>query len=660
MIHRYFAALFLLSPLVVLTNLPFPYTLPRWIFITILCTVWSLFLVSDVIKKTVAPLTRIDIAFSFFVLVLAAATFFSVDPLHSMWGSLERSFAFSLWPALLIAHFGLKQSLLQQDDKTFLFRFFAATVAAAALWGIFQKIVPGFSTTFSGARIGGTLGNAIFFGSYLTLSIGVLAVKIFEEKKYSSWWYLFAASITLSVVSLFLTQTRGPLVGLFAGVASALAAYIVTTRPYKRAIVIGSASLFLAAAAFGIFAFKTNIITTTTISTRLHNWSMAWNGFTNRPILGWGPENFSLAADKYFEPKLAEYSIAETHADKPHNYFLEIAVTSGIFGIFAYLFLLLTASVAARSIHQTPREFSLLLGILIAAAVQNLSSFETHGSVIIFVFVLAYISTRLDSVATKKIQLPLFLTLAFSVILIVTQSVLPTAKDSSNLHTLITLNTDYQTEHESIIALQTKIATTPFPLDYFTTLSHAIVGQYWQNPTGFDALTQKEKQLHDADILWLRATISEMSNKYSNSGLWKSALANSAYQLFSLTKNSDDAKLSEKIYTGYAAISPQRQEPLLQIGQLALLQNNPEKALTFFDAAIALNPEYKTPHWQKTLTLFALKKHADAWSELSYLMSVNFEIKPPQVANYIYNQLLGNALHQEAESFRTYFEAGSF
>jgi O-antigen ligase len=660
MIHRYFAALFLLSPLVVLTNLPFPYTLPRWIFITILCAVWSLFLVSDVIKKKVAPLTRIDVAFSFFVLALAAATFFSVDPLNSMWGSLERSFAFSLWPALLIAHFGLKQSLLQQDDKTLLFRFFAATVAAAALWGIFQKIVPGFSTTFSGARIGGTLGNAIFFGSYLTLSIGVLAVKIFEEKKYSSWWYLFAASITLSVVSLFLTQTRGPLVGLFAGVTSALAAYFFTTRPYKRAIVIGSVSLFLAAAVFGIFAFKTNIITTTTISTRLHNWSMAWNGFTNRPIFGWGPENFSLAADKYFEPKLAEFSIAETHADKPHNYFLEIAVTSGIFGIFAYLFLLLTASSAARSTHQTPREFSLLLGILIAAAVQNLSSFETHGSVIVFVFVLAYISSYTNPIATKKIQLPLFLTLAFSTILIVTQSVLPTTRDSSNLHTLITLNTDYQTEHESIIALQTKAQTTPFPLDYFTTLSHAIVGQYWQNSTGFDMLTPKEKQLHAADILWLRATISEMSNKHSNSGPWKSALANSAYQLFSLTKNSDDAKLAEKLYTEYTTLSPRRQEPLLQLGQLALLQNNPEKALTFFDAAIALNPEYKTPHWQKTLTLFALKKHTDAWRELTYLMSTNFEIKPPQVANYIYNQLLVNAMQHEAESFRTYFEAGSF
>lgn len=660
MIHRIFAALFLVSPLVILTTLPFPYSLPRWILITLLSAVWSLVLIRDVVKKTIAPITRLDRAFVFFVLALAASTIFSADPLRSMWGSLERSFAFSLWPTLLVCYFGLKQALSKQDNKTFLFRFFAVTVAAAALWGIFQKIVPGFSTTFSGNRIGGTLGNAIFFGSYLTLSIGIIAAKLSDEKKYSAWWIFSATSIALAGVSLFFTQTRGPLLGLFAGIVVSLAAYFFATKPYKKAIAVGFVSVCALAIAIALFAFNKKIVTPTTITTRLYNWNMAWHGVVDRPIFGWGPESFSLAADKYFEPKLAEYSIAETHADKPHNYFLEIAVTSGLVGLVAYLLWLACAFDAARTARFAPPEFAALLGTLVASAVQNASSFETHGSVVVFIFLLAYLSSRQTPVSAKKIHLPLFLALGFYSFFVVTKTTLPIATDASHVLTAITLNKSYTSEHTSILALQKNLPSTAFPLDYFTILSHAIVGQYWQNPAGYAALTERERELHLADVAWLRSTISELSSIHAQSGAWKSALANSAYQLFSLTKNADDAKLAEKLFTEYAQLSPQRQEPLLQLGQLALLQNNPEKALPFFDAAIALNPEYRMPHWQKTLTLFALKKHTDAWSELSCLMSTGFEIKPPQVANYIYNQLLGASMEQEAEKFRTYFEGGNF
>jgi O-antigen ligase len=660
MLHRIFAALFLVSPLVVLTNLPFPYTLPRWIFITILCAFWSALLVRDVVKKTISPLTRLDIAFVLFVLALGLSTIFSVDRTHSIWGSLERSFAFSLWPTLLVAYFGLKQALTREENKTFLFRFFALTVATAALWGILQKLLPGFSQTFSGARIGGTLGNAIFYGSYLTLSIGIIAIKLFEEKKYSSWWFVSGASVILAGISLFFTQTRGPLLGLFAGILVALTDYFYKTKPYKRAILIGFVSICALAAAFAFIAFNKNIITPTTITTRLYNWSMASNGFKDKPVLGWGPENYSLAADKYFAPKLTEYTIAETHADKPHNYFLEIAVTSGLVGLLAYLFLLLTTFNAVLMTKFAPHQFSILLGILVAAATQNLSSFETHGSVIVFIFTLSLLSSHLKSIKAKKIQLPLFSALTLSIFLIITQATVPIVKDSSELLATIKLNTTYEVEHRSIQALQNNLTSTPFPLDYFTVLSHGIVGQYWQNPAGYAALSQKERQLHLEDLSWLRSTISEFNNKYSNSGAWKSSLANSAYQLLSLTKNSDDAKLAEKLFAEYAELSPQRQEPILQLGQLALLQNNPGKALSYFDAAIKLNPEFTTPHWQRALTLFALKKHASAWEELSFLMTARYEFKPPQVANYIYNQLLDNSMPSEAEKFRLYFEAGNF
>ncbi len=477
MIHRIFAALFLSSSLVILTNLPFPYSLPRWTFLTLLSAAWSLFLIRDVIKKIIAPITRLDCTFIFFVLVLAASTIFSIDPLRSMWGSLERSFAFSLWPVLLVCYFGLKQAFLKQDNKTFLFRFFTITVAAAALWGIFQKNIPGFSATFSGNRIGGTLGNAIFFGSYLTLSIGIIATRFFDEKKYSQWWFFSATSIALASVSLFFTQTRGPLLGLFVGIAVAIATYFFVTKPYKKTILIIFASVCALAVATAFFTFNKKIVTPTTITTRLYNWDMAWHGIADRPIFGWGPENFNIAADKYFEPKLAEYSIAETHADKPHNYFIEIAVTSGLVGLLTYLFLLTSAFDAVRAVRGASHQFAILLGTLVASAVQNASSFETHGSIVVFVFLLAYLSSQQTPINTKKLQLPLFLTLALCVFFVSTKAALPIVKDAPHLLAVIKLTQPYRNEHTSIRELQKNLSSTAFPLDYFTALSHAIVGQ---------------------------------------------------------------------------------------------------------------------------------------------------------------------------------------
>ena len=37
--------------------------------------------------------------------------------------------------------------------------------------------------------------------------------------------------------------------------------------------------------------------------TRFWAWGSAWRGFLERPILGWGPENFSTVFDKHFDAR---------------------------------------------------------------------------------------------------------------------------------------------------------------------------------------------------------------------------------------------------------------------------------------------------------------------------------------------------------------------
>jgi tetratricopeptide (TPR) repeat protein len=102
--------------------------------------------------------------------------------------------------------------------------------------------------------------------------------------------------------------------------------------------------------------------------------------------LGVGPENYYFISNKYYNPAIYQYD--PSWFDKPHNYLIEVLVTSGIFGFAAYLGLLvfsLWALWAAfrRQILLLP-EFCLLVCGLIVYQIQNLFVFDTVGASMAF------------------------------------------------------------------------------------------------------------------------------------------------------------------------------------------------------------------------------------------------------------------------------------
>ena len=70
-------------------------------------------------------------------------------------------------------------------------------------------------------------------------------------------------------------------------------------------------------------------------------WQIAADGIKERPIIGWGPENYSVLYHKHFNPDiLSSYNTSEVWVDKPHNATLEMFVAGGIpGGIFYVIFL---------------------------------------------------------------------------------------------------------------------------------------------------------------------------------------------------------------------------------------------------------------------------------------------------------------------------------
>ena len=75
-------------------------------------------------------------------------------------------------------------------------------------------------------------------------------------------------------------------------------------------------------------------------------WSQAWSGFKERPILGWGPENFDLVFFKYL--KGTDYQgYPPAKLDRAHSRPLDVLVTTGILGfiLWAALWILIFFSI---------------------------------------------------------------------------------------------------------------------------------------------------------------------------------------------------------------------------------------------------------------------------------------------------------------------------
>jgi O-antigen ligase len=119
---------------------------------------------------------------------------------------------------------------------------------------------------------------------------------------------------------------------------------------------------------------------------------MAWQGVKERPILGWGQENYSIVYGKYSDARVPTF---DAWSDRVHNIIFDQLIAGGFMGLFAYLSIFATV---LRMLWQrntfSLSEQALLSGLFAAYFFQNLFFYDTTASYILFGTVLAYIVRR--------------------------------------------------------------------------------------------------------------------------------------------------------------------------------------------------------------------------------------------------------------------------
>jgi O-antigen ligase len=209
-------------------------------------------------------------------------------------------------------------------------------------------IAPTFLGRLLATRFMGLHQNPGYLATALLFAIAFALYLAFTSRWQTVWakllWY--AGLICLLLIFLVLSQTRGALLGLAIGAASFFAYLAFADARYRKRAAAGL--LILAALLVTAFLARGSLtmpdapgqrllhldVREDPVRKRLWAWNAAWLGFQERPVLGWGPENFDTVFDRHFEPRL--YVASEPWEDRAHSIPFEYLAETGLVGLAAY------------------------------------------------------------------------------------------------------------------------------------------------------------------------------------------------------------------------------------------------------------------------------------------------------------------------------------
>ena len=283
---------------------------------------------------------------AYFAAVLISVVF-SVDPSRSWWGNQERMnglytlLHFFAWLTMTI---GVLKSW-DQWRRLLGYEIVLSVIMAAI--ALLQKPFPNILMFPAQDRVGGLLDNPIYMGAYQIFNLAFIVLLLFKTKSWTVRALLGIAAL-IDLGAFFAAQSRGALLGLAAMIGVFTLTYAIFTSNKKaKFAVLGTAgagfALYALAFAFraapfiannGILSRLTNFSVTT--ATRFIAWDIAWKGFIERPLTGWGFDAFHILFNAKYNPHSLEYGYYETWFDRAHNTVMDVLAMTGVFGFITY------------------------------------------------------------------------------------------------------------------------------------------------------------------------------------------------------------------------------------------------------------------------------------------------------------------------------------
>lgn len=399
------------------------------------------------------------VSFAGLLVVMFFANLFGEYPLKSFWSNFERMDGYVTLVHIFM-YFVVLGSVFRSE--VWWNRFFNVSLFVAVLIAFYAF------AQFSGAvdvsqgtawRLDSTFGNSTYMAIYMLFHTAIAGF-MFVRTKSKGLRYFYGFLMLLFVFFMFQTGTRGTVLGFIGGILLTTGYIALFTkghahlRKYAIGALIGLLVLvgaFIALRDTALIQENARLKRIADISfeegsIRFMVWNTALEGIKERPLLGWGQENFNYVFNKEYTPELYR---AEIWYDRVHNVVLDWLIAGGILGALFYFgiiaaalwYILLRPFLRREDEPFSVTERGIIFGLLGAYVFHNLFVFDNLASYVYFGAILAFVhssiarpverieSFRMDGKSIDTIAAPIVFVALLAVIYMVNVPALRTAGD---------------------------------------------------------------------------------------------------------------------------------------------------------------------------------------------------------------------------------------
>jgi len=618
----------LLTPFILIKSYFFPYVSPKTVFFRIIVDIiflaYILLLVSNPSYRPKSNILTVSIVVFLGIVILSSITGANFE--KSFWSVFER-----MTGVLTFLHlFGFYIVLTGVFKEK---KYWDRILTVAILIGVLICIYT-FNATDVSTRGGGTLGNTSFLAACLLFYIFFAAILFFTK---SGWWKaLYGSCLLILLAGLFISKEpcRGAIMALlisslFLGLSCILFSGNKKIKKFFPLALVAVALVIIAVLQTGFVKGMISQFEHFSEDSRGIVWKMSFEAWKEKPLLGWGQENFNIPFAKYFSPNLP--LSGDLWYDRAHSIIFDTLVASGILGLLSYLSIFLVAVIGMfRLLPKIVERKNIfiplgMISILLAYFVQNFWVFDMVSSYMLLFLSLAFICFLINSQKSAEEQIEVrqssFNPFFASLLIIITLSAfyfgnVQVAKASR----LTVLGLATKDLGKAIPFFQEALRVSPISIT-------EVPEQFSQRMTSsiYDTGQKKDVLLNGFELA--EKAMKENMAKNPLDFRIKLLLGRHYNSFFQISSDTGKLDLAENILLEAMKISPKNQQIYWGLAQTYFFKGKNDEAIELLKKAVDLDPRYVQSSWYLFTGYKIAGKYDLALEELKNIEKAGYDWK---------------------------------
>jgi len=324
------------TPLVVDVHGFSKYRVPKYIYFSSILLLVSLLYILLRNRLKQLNYNLFSIVFASLLGIYAITQLFSYDQLMSFNSTFNRMEGFWYTVSIFSLYMIGSTSRITPKDWSLFFRSWAVVALLVTVCGFLLD-----KPNIDYYRLAATLGNPSYLAHYLYSSILFLFLSIDDLRIFKRYYYILVPFCLILLAGLFFTFARTTYLELIVSLilyTTLRRKTILTLRLNAKSFTLITGILLTICAV--PFLYRNHLIYllshTNTVNDRVRLWKIALLGIKEKPLVGWGSDNFIYLYDKYQQDTA---STSPVLYDRSHNVFLDWFVHGGVVSGSCYILL---------------------------------------------------------------------------------------------------------------------------------------------------------------------------------------------------------------------------------------------------------------------------------------------------------------------------------